>query len=116
MENKSSKTNSKVAQKQKSIRINPENQKKAKDILASANKKKAGRTVKIDHLLSMALDLVADEHIKKLQDQSLTHEDRKELLRQKWAELHGPISKDDFTGVTLTKEFFEFLSSASAQA
>jgi hypothetical protein len=67
-------------QKPKSIRINSEVQKKAERLLLSANKKKAGRKIKVDHLLSLALDLVSDEHLKKLQDQSLSNEDRKRYV------------------------------------
>lgn len=109
METKAAKTNLKTTQKMKSIRISLENQKKAEKFLALANKKKIGRTIKIDQALGIALDLLTEDHAKKLQDQSLSNEDRKEILRQKWAELYGPISKDAFTGVMLTKEFSEFL-------
>jgi hypothetical protein len=109
METKVAKTNLKTTQKMKSIRISLENQKKAEKFLALANKKKIGRTVKFDQALSIALDLLTEDHAKKLQDQSLSNEDRKEILRQKWAELYGPISKDAFTGVMLTKDFSEFL-------
>jgi hypothetical protein len=76
MENKSAKTNLKMAQKPKSIRITLENQKKVERILATANKKKLGRKIKFDQLLSLAVDLLTEEHIKKLQDQSLSNEAR----------------------------------------
>lgn len=110
MENKAAKAKIKDTQKLKSIRVSVECQKKAEKILALANKKKIGRTVKFDQALSIALDLLTDEHIKRLQEQSLTNEDRKELLRQKWTELYGPVSKDAFTGIMMTKEFSEFLN------
>ena len=116
MESKITKTNLKSNQKPKSIRINPEVQKKAERLLLSANKKKAGRKIKVDHLLSLALDLVSDEHIKKLQDQSLSNEDRKEQLRQRYIEFRGPISRDEFTGFMLTKEFSGFLVEQSQTA
>jgi hypothetical protein len=45
-----------------------------------------------------------------MQDQSLSNEDRKEQLRQRYIEARGPISRDEFTGFMLTKEFFEFLA------
>lgn len=110
MENKIAKANTKISAKNKSVRISLENQKKAERILATANKKKLGRKIKLDHLLAIALDLLADEHIRKLQDQSLSNEDRKEQLRQRYIEARGPISRDEFTGFMLTKEFFEFLA------
>lgn len=83
----------KTTQKMKSIRISLENQKKAEKFLALANKKKIGRTIKFDQALGIALDLLTEEHAKRLQDQSLSNEDRKEILRQKWAEQYGPLSK-----------------------
>lgn len=110
MESKIAKNNLKINQKAKSVRVNFEIQKKAERILLLANKKKVGRRVKIDHLLSLALDLVSEEDIKKLQNQSLTNEDRKEILRQKWVALNGPISKDEFTGFMMTEEYFNFVS------
>jgi Rps23 Pro-64 3,4-dihydroxylase Tpa1-like proline 4-hydroxylase len=116
MESKGTKTNLKLNQKPKSIRINSEVQKKVERLLLSANKKKAGRKIKVDQLLSLALDLVSDEHIKKLQEQSLSNEDRKEQLRQRYIEIRGPISRDEFTGFMLTKEFSEFLAEQSFAA
>lgn len=110
MENKTVKANAKIGAKNKSVRISLENQKKADKILVHANKKKLGRKIKLDHVLAIALDLLTDEHIRKLQDQSLSNEDRKEQLRQRYIEARGPISRDEFTGFMLTKEFFEFLA------
>lgn len=111
MEAKTTKSNSKGMQKFKSIRLTLENQKKAERLLSLLNKKKHGGNIKINPLLSVALDLVSDEHCKKLQDQSLTSDERKELLRQKWIELHGPVSKKEFKDIMMTKEYIEFLSS-----
>ncbi len=110
METKNTKATSKINPKLESIRINSENQKKADKILIAANKKKGGRRIKINELLNLVFDLVSDEHIKNLQEQALSNEDRKEILRQKWAETHGPISKEEFTGVMMTQKFFEFLA------
>ena len=116
MESKNTKANLKSNQKPKSIRINPEVQKKAEKLLLSANKKKAGRKIKVGQLLNLALDLVSDEHIKRLQDQSLSNEDRKEQLRQRYIEMRGPITRDEFTGFMLTKEFSGFLVEQSQTA
>ena len=110
MENKTTKSNAKTNQKLKSIRVSLENKKRSEQLRNLANKKRFGRKVKIDQVLSLALDLVTEDHLKMLQDQSLSHEDRKELLRQKYIEERGPISKDVFTGFTLTAEFQIFLN------
>ncbi len=66
METKIAKTNLKTTQKMKSIRISLENQKKAERFLTLANKKKIGRTVKFDQALGIALDLLTEDHAKKL--------------------------------------------------
>lgn len=82
--------------------------------MAAANKKKFGRKIKVDQIVSLALDLLTEEHIAVVQDQSLTNEDRKESLRQRHIEQCGPISKDDFLGLLLSPEFQRFLSEQSS--
>lgn len=86
MESKTTKTNLKSNQKPKSIRINSEVQKKAERLLLSANKKKVGRKIKADQ------------------------------LRQRYIEMRGPISRDEFTGFMLTKEFSGFIAEHSQSA
>ena len=114
MENKTSKSTTKTLIKGKSIRISSDLQKKSDRLLLSANKKKAGAKIKFEQLVNLALDLVQDEHIKMLQDKSLTGEDRKEILRQRYIAEIGPISKDAFTNFTLTAEFQTFLVAQKA--
>ncbi len=115
MYSKTNKSESKVGQKFKSIRVNLHNQKKLEKILLAANKKKKGRKVKLDHLLEIALDLIEDHHIKMLQDRSMTNEDRQEELRQKYIATRGPISRDEFIGFTMSPDYFEFLKMNSLQ-
>ncbi|MDZ4661475.1 MAG: hypothetical protein SGJ18_07615 [Pseudomonadota bacterium] len=43
-----------------------------------------------------------------IQDQSLTSENKKELLRQRYIVEVGPITKDEFTGFMMTDEFVVF--------
>lgn len=111
MNSKVSKTENKNVTIGKSIRIGLDVQKKAKKILSIANTKKTGRKVKIDQVLNVALDLMKEEHIKKLQDQTLTNEDRKEILRQKYISINGPISKDEFIGFMMSEAYVDFLKS-----
>jgi hypothetical protein len=114
MQSKVTKTTKKTALKRKSLCIHLETEKKLDRILELANKKQFGRKVKPDQLLSLALDLVQEQHIVMLQEQTLTNENRMERLRQKHIKLRGPISKDDFLGFTMTAEFQEFLKCALA--
>jgi hypothetical protein len=110
MQTKTTKSATKPANKLKSIRVQLETQRKAERLLAVANKKKFGRKVKVDQLLNIALDLVTDRHLESLQERSLTNEDRKELLRQKYIETRGQISRDEFTGFMMSADFAIFLT------
>ena len=91
------------------------NQKKAEKLLGLANKKKIGRKIKLDHVLAIALDLVTEDHVRRMQDQSLSNEDQKEQLRQRYIEIRGPISRDDFIGFMLTKDFLNLWKSNQRQ-
>ncbi|MGE3680268.1 MAG: hypothetical protein AB7G93_00990 [Bdellovibrionales bacterium] len=109
MENKNAKKSSKAQNKMKSKRLSLEILNKADRALRLANQKSAGRKIKLDELLGFALDLVNEDHIKKLQDRSLKNSDRQEILRKKYSELYGPVSPEEFIGVTMTSAYFEFL-------
>jgi hypothetical protein len=110
MQTKTTKSAAKQVNKLKSIRVQLETHRKAERLLAVANKKKFGRKVKVDQLLNIALDLVTDRHLESLQERSLTNEDRKELLRQKYIETRGNISRDEFTGFMMSADFATFLT------
>ena len=84
MQSKTTKIAAKQINKLKSIRVQLETQRKAERLLAVANKKRFGRKIKVDQLLNLALDLVCESQLHSLQELSLTNEDRKEILRQKY--------------------------------
>lgn len=109
MEIKIQKTGIKSERSFKCVRITTNSEKKADRLLTLANKKKVGRKVKLFELIELAVSLVTEEHLKMLQEQSMTNEDRKEVLRQKYIELRGQISKDEFTGFMMGPAFQEFL-------
>lgn len=107
--------NSKGVTKMASVRIRSESKKRAFSLLEQANRKVFGRKVKLDDLIDLAIGLVAKEHIETLQNRSMTNEDRKEDLRRKYVALHGPISKDEFTGFMMTPAFSAFLQEQQHQ-
>lgn len=111
MENKTLKTKVKNAANYASVRIKTSSKKTATALLNEANNKKYGRKIKFEELVEVALTLINKDHLKQLQERSFSNEDRKELLRQKYIEKHGQITKDDFTGFMMTAEFQGFLSS-----
>lgn len=108
MKEKANKVNGKKSAGFCSVRIRASSKERAVALLQTINKKKSGRKVKFDELFELAVGLVADEHVKVLQERSLTHEDRKEILRQKYIAVRGAISKDEFTGFMMTPAFHEF--------
>ncbi len=81
------------------VRVSSETRKVAERIAKIANEKPTGRKIKLDEVLQAALSLIQQCHIQTMQDNSLSNEDRKEILRQKYIAVRGPISKDAFTGL-----------------
>ena len=77
--------------------------------LKQINAKEIGRNLKLDEVLALALERLTDEDIKLLQGRSLSNTDRQEILRKKYSELHGPVTPEEFVGITMTLEYFEFL-------
>jgi len=73
-----------------------------------------GRKIRADQVLSLAVELVAEGHIKVLQERSLTNEDRMEALRQKFIETRGAISKDQWLGFAMNTEFSVFVNEQGA--
>lgn len=109
------KVNGKSASEFASVRVKAESKNKADSILSLANKKKFGRKIKLHDLFEFSLTLLTDEHIALLQDKALSNEDRKELLRQKYIELRGSITKDEFTGFMMKPEFLDFVRDTKIQ-
>ena len=109
MESKKTKSKSKNKNKTKSVRIGEQVELKLKNILVTANANKKMRKVKPDMVFNLVLDLVNESHIKTLQELLVTPDDRKEQMRQFYIETRGPISKLEYTGFTMKREYFEFL-------
>lgn len=105
MSTKTKKTNEKSNQKWSSVRIGSETKIAVEKVLKSANNKTVGRKIKPDEILCFAINLIEADHIKRLQDSSLTNEDYKELLRQFYIETRGKISKDEFIGFLMSDDF-----------
>jgi hypothetical protein len=104
-----SKSKTKLGEKMVSVRIRAESKAIAKALLKTANDKDFGLSIKFDELCALAFDLVTEAHLKLLQERSMTNEDRRERLRQRYIKLRGPVTHDEFTGLMMKPEFFEFL-------
>ncbi len=103
MENQESKnkTKSKIETTHSLIRISSETRKKLQNRIREINEKDFGKTVRADELISLALDLVRDEHIERLQQTSLSNFERMERDYKAYVAKHGPVSKDEYLGLLL---------------
>lgn len=84
------------------IRVKSETRKKLVLELSKANKKDFGRRIKPDDLIALGLSLIEPQHIKTLQDKSLSNADRIEREYRAFVQKNGPISKDEFLGKILS--------------
>ena len=69
-----------------------------------ANKKEFGRKVLEKEILSLAIRLVSDEHLKELQLQSYSERDRLSIAHDEYQRGHGKITLDQFIGKLLKGE------------
>jgi hypothetical protein len=107
MNNLSSKTTSKKQTKKNdssTVKITKETKRELSKLLAKVNKKDFGRRVRAEKLLLLALQQIDDSHIKKLQEGSLSNEDKLEMKYREYIRNNGNISKDAFIGKLLAGE------------
>ncbi|MFN3698345.1 MAG: hypothetical protein ACK4VO_12980 [Pseudobdellovibrio sp.] len=69
-----------------------------------ANKKTFGRKVKDTEIISAALRLISSEHIKELQELTLSERDRLAMAHEEFQKANGKISLDQFIGKLLKGE------------
>lgn len=109
MNPKRQRTDNEKKQKAFSVRLYGSAGKKTKNLMIAANNKKYGRKIKLDDLLELILDRVSDDDIKLLQKRSLRSDERKEMMRQKYIEVYGSISKEKFTDFMMSADYISFL-------
>ena len=81
-----------------------EGRKRLTQIMARANKKDYGKKIKVYEVINLALSLLKDEHIKTLQEVSLSNADRLDREFRNYVSAHGSISKDAYLGMRLNGE------------
>ena len=89
------------------LRVKRETKKRIHAELAKINKKDFGKKVRFDELIVTVLSLLTDQHIKALQDGSLTNSDRLEILYRNYVKTNGSISKDEFMGRVIAASSIE---------
>ena len=97
------------------IRVKKETRKRLLSEIAKANKKDFGRRVHADEIVAVALMLLTPDHIKKLQEDSLSVMDRLERDYRAHVAKNGPISKDVYIGKRLSGEIPAQVASPSQQ-
>jgi len=83
------------------LRVKRETKKRIQAELAKVNKKDFGKMVRCDELIGTALSLLTEQHLKALQDGSMTNADRLELKFREHIRKHGPMTKDAYLGTLL---------------
>lgn len=91
----------KVKPRTDSLRVMKETKKKILGELNNLNKKEFGKPVTPDQYVSLAISLLRPEHLKLLQEQSLTARDRFEQRYREYCGQNGKISKDDYLATLL---------------
>lgn len=98
------------------LRVKRETKRRVMQELAKINKKDFGKRIKADELIVLALGLVQDHHLTKLQESSLSNTDRLQLQHRAYIRQHGNISKDEFIGKLLSGELSHLGSRNDAEA
>jgi hypothetical protein len=84
-----------------SLRVKRETKKRIQAELAKVNKKEFGKKIRCDELIGVAFSLLTDQHLKALQEGSMTNADRLEIQYRDFVKKHGATSKDEFLGIIL---------------
>ncbi len=114
MKTKVNKTKSQNDTKRTTIRVRESIKVGALAKLKEINRKDIGRALKLDDLFELAISRLTEADVKTLQEKSLSNEDRREILRQKYIAVRGPISRDSFLGFIISPEFQNFLNEQSS--
>jgi len=69
-----------------------------------ANKKNYGKVVQDSEIIAVGLSLIEDNHVKTLQEKSLSNKDRLNLNHEEYCKKHGKISLDEYLGILMQSE------------
>ena len=97
------------AQKLKPVlkKLDPAAGKILSSLSEKANKKDRGRKIRDSEILALGLRLIKDEHIKQLQQESLSEKARLAEAHEKYQKAHGRLTMDQFIGKLLKGEINE---------
>lgn len=98
-----------------SLRVKRETKRRLLQELTKINKKDFGKRIKADDLIALAIGLLGEQHLRQLQDASLSNSDRLALQHRNYMRQHGGISRDEFIGKLLAGELVQFSSGLDAK-
>ena len=93
-----------VKQKSTMKKLDPAAAKLLAQLKDRANRKEFGRKVLEKEILSLAVRLVTDEHLKELQTQTYSERDRLGIAHDQYQRTNGKITLDQFIGKLLNGE------------
>ena len=85
-------------------KLDPETGRVLKLLKDKINKKNYGRSVRDTEIIAAALRLIQPEHIKDLQENTLSERDRLAIAHEEYQKTNGKISLDQFIGKLLKGE------------
>ena len=85
-----------------SLRVKRDTKRRVLAELAKVNTKDFGKAVRTDALISLALSLLNDQHIKVLRDGSMTNADHLESRYRDYLKRYGATTKDEYLGMLLS--------------
>lgn len=98
------------------LRVKKDTRKRVVKDLEKVNSKEFGRRVRIDDYVAFALSLVTPEHHHRLQESTLSNEDRLKRDYKSYVAQHGMISRDEYLGKRLSGEISPPVGSTGAEA
>ena len=109
MDAKVNKTENQNSTESCGVRITAEAKQRAEHLLKMANQKERGRKIKMPELIALALELVTEKEIQRLQRSSWTKHDEMEAWRSIYARKYGEVSREMFLGFLMSGEWPVFM-------
>ena len=95
------KTKSTKTSRNATINVKRETKKRIIADLGRINKKDFGHNIRADEYLAFAISLISTDHIKQLQESSLSNSDRLDRDYKAYIDKFGHVSKDEYLGKRL---------------
>ena len=99
-----------------SIRIARSTERTIRTIVSQVNKKKIGRKVVPDDVISKALSLIQEEHLEDVKRSTYSVDDLLSLRHREYCEQHGHISKESFLEILFRVDLSDSKSTSDSES